>query len=82
MLGFLYHFDIMAFALSLLEVNTDNGLANQRVFRDRLNPIDSYNDIEFTSRYRIARNIFKKLQDICSNLESVIQIALLCQLLQ
>ena len=53
----------MAFALSLLEVNTDNSLANQRVFRDRLNPIDSYNDIEFISRYRITRNIFIQLHE-------------------
>ena len=53
----------MAFALSLLEVNTDNSLANQRVFRDRLNPIDSYNDIEFISRYRITRNIFFQLHE-------------------
>ena len=53
----------MAFALFLLEVNTDNSLANQRVFRDRLNPIDSYNDIEFINRYRITRSIFIQLHE-------------------
>ena len=53
----------MQFALFLFEVNTDNSLANQRVFRDRLNPIDLYNDIEFINRYRITRSIFIQLHE-------------------
>ena len=38
-------------------------LAHQRVFRDRLNPLDSYNDTEFISRYRLIRCIFIELHD-------------------
>ena len=53
----------MAFALFLLEVKSNNSFANQRVFRDRLNPIDSYNDIEFVSRYRITRYMFIQLHE-------------------
>ena len=45
------------------EVNTNNSLANQRVFRDRLIPIESYNDIEFVSRYRITRYMFIQLHE-------------------
>ena len=48
----------MALALFLLELNTANSLARQRMFRDRLNPLIAYNDTEFISRYRITRGIF------------------------
>ena len=53
----------MALALFLLEANTANSLARQRVFRDRLNLLDAYNDTEFISRYRITRGIFIQLQE-------------------
>ena len=53
----------MALALFLLEVNTANSLARQRVFRDRLNSLDAYNDTEFISRYRITRGIFIQLHE-------------------
>ena len=53
----------MALALFLLEVNPINSLARQRVFRDRLNPLDAYNDTEFISRYRITRGIFIQLHE-------------------
>ena len=53
----------MALALFLLEVNTANSLAKQRVFRDRLNPLDAYNDTDFISRYRITRGIFIQLHE-------------------
>ena len=53
----------MALALFLLEVNTANSLARQRVFRDRLNPPDAYNDTEFISRYRRTRGIFKQVHE-------------------
>ena len=54
----------MALALFLLEDEyTALSLTNQRVFRDRRNPLDSYNDIEFISRYRITRVIFLQLHD-------------------
>ena len=53
----------MAFVLFLLEVNTANSLAKQRLFRDRLNPLDAYNDIEFISRYSTTRGIFIQLHE-------------------
>ena len=53
----------MALALFLLEVNTANSLARQRVFRDRLNPLDTCNDTEFISRYRITIGIFIQLHE-------------------
>ena len=53
----------MALALFLLEVNTANSLGRQRVFRDRINPLDAYNDTEFISRYRITRGIFIQLHE-------------------
>ena len=52
----------MSLALFLLEVNTANSLARQRVFRD-LNPLDAYNDTEFISRYRITKGIFIQLHE-------------------
>ena len=36
----------------------------QRIFRDRLNPLDAYSDVEFIARYRITRAIFTELIDI------------------
>ena len=54
----------MALAFFLLEdEDTAVSLMNQRVFRDRRNPLDSYNDIEFISLYRITRVIFFQLHD-------------------
>ena len=53
----------MALALFLLGVNTAYSLARQRVFRDRLNLLDAYNDTEFISRYRITRGIFIQLHE-------------------
>ena len=32
-------------------------LANQRVFRNRLDPLDAYNDTEYITRYRVTRVI-------------------------
>ena len=51
----------MALALFILEVNSAISLARQKVLRDRLNPLDAYNDAEFISRYRITRGIFIQL---------------------
>ena len=53
----------MALALFLLGVNTANSLASQRVFRDRLNLLEAYNDTEFISRYRITRGKFIQLHE-------------------
>ena len=48
----------MALALFLIDLESSRSLAQQRVFRDRLNPIDVYNDVEFISRYRVTKFIF------------------------
>ena len=40
----------MAAALFLLDLDCSRSLARQRVFRDRLNPLDIYDEIEFISR--------------------------------
>ena len=48
----------MALAHFLLEDDSSNSLARQRVFRDRLNPLDAYNEIEFRTRYRVTKCMF------------------------
>ena len=40
----------MALAVFLLEVYSSQSVSRQRVFRDRLNPLDVYNDVEFLSK--------------------------------
>ena len=53
----------MALAVFLLEVYSSQSLSRQRVFRDRLNPLDVYNDVEFLSRYRVTKHIFVDLEE-------------------
>ena len=51
----------MASALSLLEIEiciTEYSLRRQRVFRDRLNPMEAYSEIDFIARYRITKYMF------------------------
>ena len=53
----------MALFLSLIEAETTQSLTHQRILRDRLNPLDAYNDFEFISRYRLTRYVFIQLHD-------------------
>ena len=53
----------MALAVFLLEIYSSQSLSRQRVFRDRLNPLDVYNDVEFLSRYRVTKHIFVDLEE-------------------
>ena len=53
----------MAVALFLPEADSSQSLARRRVFRDRLNPLNAYNNAEFISRYRITKNIFVQLEE-------------------
>ena len=53
----------MAVALFLLEAISSQSLVRQRVFRERLNPLDVYENVEFISRYGITRNIFVQPQE-------------------
>ena len=36
-------------------------LHDYKYFRDRLNPLDAFNDTEFITRYRVTRVIFIEL---------------------
>ena len=62
----------MASALSLIEIEIElieSSLRRQRVFRDRLNPLDAYSDFEFITRYRITPYMFLELLErISTNL--------------
>ena len=40
-----------------------NHLRRNRVFRDRLHPLDAYNDTEIISRYRLSRPLILQLYD-------------------
>ena len=40
----------MASQLFLLQTAIENSMQLQRVFRDRLNPLDAYSDAEFIAR--------------------------------
>ena len=51
----------MVFAL-LLDLEVSHSLSRQRVFRDRLNPMDIYNEIEFIARYRVTKCVFVQLK--------------------
>ena len=53
----------MASQLFLLQTAIENSIQLQRVFRDRLNPLDAYSDAEFIARYRITRPMFMELLD-------------------
>ena len=53
----------MALAHFLLEDDSSNSLARQRVLQDRLNPLDVYNEIEFRTRYRVTKCMFFLLEE-------------------
>ena len=40
-----------------------NNIRRNRIFRDRLNPLDAYNDIEIIRRYRLSRQLILDLYD-------------------
>ena len=55
---------LSSMALSfLLDLDLSQSLSRQRVFRDRINPIDVYNDIEFIARYRVTKYMFVQLEE-------------------
>ena len=53
----------MVLALFLIDIESSRSLARQRVFRDRLNPIYVYNDVEFISRNRVTKFIFVRVEE-------------------
>ena len=54
---------LMVLAHFLLEDDSTNSLARQRVFRDRLNPLDAYNEIEFRARSKVTKCMFFLLEE-------------------
>ena len=55
---------IMAAALILLEREERRALQRQRVFRDRLHPLDTYDDTELMQRYRVTRPVLLEVIDL------------------
>ena len=53
----------MASQLFFLQTAIDSSMRRQRIFRDRLNPLDAYSDTDFIARYRITRSMFTELID-------------------
>ena len=63
----LYSDTTMASALHILELEIEISLRCQRVFRDRLNPLEQYSDREVITRYRITRYMFIQILDQISS---------------
>ena len=53
----------MASQLFFLQTAIEGSMQRQRIFRDRLNPLDTYSDTDFIVRYRISRVMFIDLLD-------------------
>ena len=49
---------VIALALFQTDIEYSRSLARHKVFRDRLNPIEQYNDVEFISRYRQSYKVY------------------------
>ena len=55
----------MAVFLHLQEEERHNNLIRRnRIFRDRLNPLDAYDDLEIKLRYRLTREMIMDLYDM------------------
>ena len=57
------YFLLMPATFNLLEIEFDRSIHRQRVFRDRLNPLNAYSDVEFIARYRVDRIMFTESVD-------------------
>lgn len=51
-------------ALILIIRNQNQNIRRNRIFRDRLNPLDAYNDTEIVARYRLSRQLIMALYDL------------------
>ena len=60
------------FALILLVIESTNSFAMQIVFRERSNPLNTYNDEELICRFRTNRGIFKQFDKLLSLLRYTI----------
>ena len=58
-MNIVFEWHLLSFFLKLIA----NSLARQRVFRDRLNPLEAYNNTQFISRYRITRGILIQINE-------------------
>ena len=55
----------MAVALFMIEEDENRrALRRDRVFRDRLNPLDVYDDVEILRRYRFTRPVLLEVIDL------------------
>lgn len=56
--------DKMAAILLHIQDQERNHLRRNRVFRDRTNPLDAFDDVEIKSRYRLTRQLIMDLYDL------------------
>lgn len=54
----------MAAAMLLIDNEARRALRRQRVFRDRLHPLDAYDDTELLRRYRVTRPVLTEIIDL------------------
>ena len=54
----------MAAILLHLQDQERNYLRRNRVFHDRTNPLDAYDDVDIKSRYRLTRQLIMDLYDL------------------
>ena len=54
----------MALFLYLQQLQQRQYIRRERVFRDRQNPLDAYNDEEIRERYRLSRQLIMDLYDV------------------
>jgi hypothetical protein len=52
-------------ALIILDEAVRRNLRRQRVFRDRGNPLEIFDDVDLIQRYRLPRQEILQLVDIC-----------------
>ncbi|CAG2216264.1 HARBI1 [Mytilus edulis] len=50
--------------MQLFHANNQNNLRRNRIFRDRLNPLDAYDDHELLYRYRMSRQTLMRVIDM------------------
>ena len=65
--GMAFHFDRLERLLQNEENEEGYCLRRQRVLRDRLNPLDIYDDVDLYMRFRFRRTEIMRITDILAN---------------
>ena len=65
--GMAFHFDRLEKLLQNEENEEGYCLRRQRVLRDRLNPLDMYDDVDLYMRFRFCRTEIKRITDLLAN---------------